>query len=409
MSYLQRLTLISAILLCVVSGTVYGQQENAADSFQLKDNDIAKQDTPIQEFHFESGQTRTLTVSFDVPKAFLENPDLVTVKPNSPKQLTLTAKKPGITNLNLWDSNQTVYVFKIVITGKLSKLHELYAEQFPNAEISLKKLSNSLLISGMVNDREQISQIEAIGREYFPRIVTNINVRKTQPKEIVLKTRLLEVSRNELRMAGLAWVPFAGASTDSEMKYKRVSPDDILNTYLTKLDEKDVGSVINYPTLRTLTGRQVQFDSGGQLPAVESVAGEKTIRFRQIGFQMTMRPNILDDGSLQLELKPTMHQMDEASGLKKGGVTIPGIRSGTIDTVLRLQPGQFIAIHGIPGVRYLSKKESLPFLSDLPLIGSQFYRTKRIADRVERIILIHAEWGESTLDDAKLESDVAAN
>ena len=109
---------------------------------------------------------------------------------------------------------------------------------------------------------------------------------------------------------------------------------------------------------------------------------------------MRMTPTVLDDGSLQLEMKPTMHQMDEASGLKKGGVTIPGIRSGTVDTVLRLQPGEFVAIHGISGLRYHSKRENVPFFSDLPLIGSSIYKTRRIADRIERIILVYADWGD---------------
>ena len=384
----------SIVFSLILAGLVRGQETADADSFRLNDTVAAPQQAPLQEFHFETGQTRMLNVSFDVPKAFLENPELVAIEPKSPKQLSLTAMKPGITNLNLWDANQSVYVFKIVITGKVSKLHELFVEQFPDAQLSLKQLSGSLLISGKVSDREQVSQIEAIGREYFPRIVTNIQIRRTQPREIVLKTRLIEISRNELRQSGLAWVPFAGEATDSEMQYKPVSPDDVLSQYLKKLDEKDVGSVINYPTLRTLSGRQVQFDSGGQMPAVESVAGEKTVRFRQVGFQMRLTPTVLDDGSLQLEMKPTMHQMDEASGLKKGGVTIPGIRSGTVDTVLRLQPGEFVAIHGIPGVRYYSKRENVPFFSDLPLIGTSIYKTRRIPDRLERIILVYADWGD---------------
>lgn len=382
------------VLSLLLTAVVHGQQAEDAEAFRLNDTVAAPEQAPLQEFHFETGQTRTLNVSFDVPKAFLENPDLVAIEPKSPKQLSLTAMKPGVTNLNLWDANQSVYVFKIVITGKLSKLHELFVEEFPSAQLSLKKLSGSLLISGNVDDREQISQIEAIGREYFPRIVSNIRIRQTQPKEIVLKTRLIEISRNELRQSGLAWVPFAGELTDSEMQYKPVSADDVFSRYLKKLDEKDVGIVINYPTLRTLTGRQVQFDSGGQMPAVESVAGEKMVQFRQVGFQMRMTPTVLDDGSLQLEMKPTMHQMDEASGLKKGGVTIPGIRSGTVDTVLRLQPGEFVAIHGISGLRYHSKRENVPFFSDLPLIGSSIYKTRRIADRIERIILVYADWGD---------------
>ena len=168
----------------LLTAVVHGQQAEDAEAFRLNDTVAAPEQAPLQEFHFETGQTRTLNVSFDVPKAFLENPDLVAIEPKSPKQLSLTAMKPGVTNLNLWDANQSVYVFKIVITGKLSKLHELFIEEFPSAQLSLKKLSGSLLISGNVDDREQISQIEAIGREYFPRIVSNIRIRQTQPKEI---------------------------------------------------------------------------------------------------------------------------------------------------------------------------------------------------------------------------------
>ena len=61
---------------------------------------------------------------------------------------------------------------------------------------------------------------------------------------------------------------------------------------------------------------------------------------------------------------------------------------------LEVQPGEFVAIHGIPGVRYHSKRENVPFFSDLPLIGTSIYKTRRIPDRLERIILVYADWGD---------------
>jgi type II secretory pathway component GspD/PulD (secretin) len=56
--------------------------------------------------------------------------------------------------------------------------------------------------------------------------------------------------------------------------------------------------------------------------------------------------------------------------------------------LIDLAEGESLMLYGMPMDRVIREKEDLPLLSDLPLLGESFYKTKRIDDKVELFIII---------------------
>src|SRR3954454_6492430 len=61
--------------------------------------------------------SRIMELPFKVPRLFVGNPDIVSAKPLSPNQIQLSALKPGVTQLNLWDEDDKITTVDVIVYG----------------------------------------------------------------------------------------------------------------------------------------------------------------------------------------------------------------------------------------------------------------------------------------------------
>lgn len=58
------------------------------------------------------------------------------------------------------------------------------------------------------------------------------------------------------------------------------------------------------------------------------------------------------------------------------GVSVPGLRSRFLETGVELQAGQTLALAGLLQVRTESINQGIPGLSEMPLVGAFFRKTR---------------------------------
>ena len=82
-------------------------------------------DNPVM-FHVERSSqrlemvinsSRILTHEGEVPRVLVNNPDIVQATPLSPNQIQLSARRTGVTQVNLWDKDQNVYTVDVIVTA----------------------------------------------------------------------------------------------------------------------------------------------------------------------------------------------------------------------------------------------------------------------------------------------------
>src|SRR5690242_19400382 len=59
--------------------------------------------------------SRILTMDQKVPHVQEANPDVVELTPLSATQIQLLAKKPGVTQVNLWDEQQKIHTLDVIV------------------------------------------------------------------------------------------------------------------------------------------------------------------------------------------------------------------------------------------------------------------------------------------------------
>ena len=120
--------------------------------------------------------SRVLTLDQNIPRAQVNNKDILELTPLSPNEIQVFAKKPGVTSINLWDDKGNIYTIDCVVYGDARELADLLQTEFPAANLRVQQTGSSVLLTGFVDRADQVSQIIQVAQEYYPKVIPNIRV-----------------------------------------------------------------------------------------------------------------------------------------------------------------------------------------------------------------------------------------
>ena len=81
--------------------------------------------------------SRILTMDQKIPQVQVNNPDILELTPLSPTQVQVAAKKPGVTQVNLWGENKQICTVDVTVVGDARELSMILRSQFPRTVLSV--------------------------------------------------------------------------------------------------------------------------------------------------------------------------------------------------------------------------------------------------------------------------------
>ena len=366
-------------------------------------------DGPTQRLEMVVATSRILTLEHKIPKLLVNNPEVVRATPISPNQVQLSALLPGVTQLNVWDENQGLYTVDVVVTPDGRQLQMLIKSEFPDAEVRVRPLAQSVYLSGYVPSPAAVNSILRIAEDYYPKVVNNMTVAGVQ--QILLKTKVMEVSRTKLRQAGFDWnldvdgqsfvvqsvnglLTGAGIPTSKDtVRFGIVDGNSAFYGYIDALRRNDLIKVLAEPQLTTVSGRAAQFHSGGEFPIiVPQSLGTVSIEYRSYGTRVDFVPIVLGNGNLRLEVRPSVSEIDPSRSVVIDGTSVPALRTRWVDTGVEMKAGQTLALAGLLQTRVEARNSGLPWLADIPWFGAPFRRVSEVVNEIELLILVTPEF-----------------
>jgi pilus assembly protein CpaC len=101
------------------------------------------------------------------------------------------------------------------------------------------------------------------------------------------------------------------------------------------------------PNLTALSGQTASFNAGGQVPVqtCEGSLADQTcsVTYKDFGVILNFTPTVLDDGLINLQLNPTVSEIDPSLSYNGN----PGFVIRTANTSVELRDGQSFAIAGL--------------------------------------------------------------
>lgn len=356
--------------------------------------------------------SRILSQESKIPQAQVNNPEVVGLTALSPNQVQIYGRRPGVTQVNIWDEKGNIRTIDIMVHGDAQELARLLHETFPKAALRIRPVSTGVIISGYVDDPNQTNRIVEISQQYYPNVINYITVGGVQ--QVLLQVRIMEVSRTKLRNLGvdLAAVMesgsafataasgimntgvFSAGNTISQtgratIPIRIASGGDNFYAFVEALKQNNLAKVLADPNLVTESGRPAFMNAGGEFPIlVPQSLGTISVEYRRFGTQIDFVPVVMGNNIINLQVRPRISEIDDTRSVTINGQQIPGLTVREADTAVTLRAGQTLAIAGLVQTRTNSSVRGVPVLMDTPVVGSFFRRTSDTINEVELLIMV---------------------
>lgn len=128
-----------------------------------------------QQVSLVVGKSTVVDVPVPIKRASLADPQIADAIVLTPKQIYVTGKGYGTTNLTLWGKDdQVLAIFDLDVGIDLVRLKQHLAELLPDeTNVHLRGTHDHVSISGTVSSEGRLNQVLAVAEAYAPKKVLN--------------------------------------------------------------------------------------------------------------------------------------------------------------------------------------------------------------------------------------------
>ncbi|MES2153068.1 MAG: type II and III secretion system protein family protein [Pseudomonadota bacterium] len=367
----------------------------------------------------------------------------------NPSELYLLGKKPGATNLIVWNKDKEATIVDITVAMDTSALQARISQLFPNETgVVIHSAADTLVLSGMVADAAKADQLLALANAYVrggasenpgtmgapgaaapaattSRVINLLSI--AAPQQVMLEVKVAEVSKTLVDQLGAS----IGASTNrgnwtysflSNLLTNKPGVADAFNkkngNFFTIDAQKRDGlvKVLAEPTIMAISGQEASFLAGGKIfiPVALTNPGTGvatiTLEEKEFGIGVRFTPTVLEGGRINLKVAPEVSDLNkDGIGITATGVSttaiLPSFTTRRASTTVQLFDGQSFAIGGLIKNNVTTNIKAFPLLGEIPVLGALFRSSDFQTDRSELVFIVTPHLVKPLPPDYKLPTD----
>ncbi len=157
----------------VAAGSLLGQPLLASSSAPMISAQASKD---AQALDLVLGKSTVVDVPVAIKRASLANPAIADAIVLSPKQIYVTGKGFGSTNLTLWGKDdQILAIFDVEVVLDVARLTKKFSRLLPEeTNLHLVCSNDHLTLSGTISSPAKLSQALAVAEAFAPKKVINL-------------------------------------------------------------------------------------------------------------------------------------------------------------------------------------------------------------------------------------------
>jgi type II secretory pathway component GspD/PulD (secretin) len=278
---------------------------------------------------------------------------------------------------------------------EVKALKVLYSEPQLVADILSKHVGHGGKVSVLPARRMVVVEDTAEGVKRIAALLREID---TQPQQIMIEAKILEITLDDNENFGIEWNKVFSGEGDNISRIgtsglaQRNTPGLIFNLvnknvdlYLNALSTKGRVRTLATPKLLTLENQEATTNIGDKLgyrvtTTLNNITTE-TIEFLETGVILRVTPSVDSDGRIAMRVRPEV-----SSGSFLGG--IPSKKTTEVNTQLVAENGQSILIGGLIKANTGLRRTGVPLLGDVPGLGKLFSNNEETGSSTELVVLI---------------------
>jgi pilus assembly protein CpaC len=375
-------------------------------------------DAPSAPIVIGLGKSKLVELPSAYSDVMIADPKIADILPLNNHSVYVVGKAMGATALTVYGAGKRViYSSDVLVSADLesfkARLHEVLPRE---SNVSVSTANQSILLSGTVSSPVALQQVVTLADTYNPgKVVNMMSVQGIQ--QVMLSVRFVEMERTtakDLRLnvsqdrtrgnpavtvtAGDTLINTLQASTRDTFGLASLAwsvGGGDLTFLFDALETKGLIKTLAEPNLVAMSGDTANFLAGGEfpIPVSQSSAGGSalpviTIEFKQFGISLAFTPTLLQDGLINMVVNPEVSSIDPTTSVQLGDIVVPGIKVRRAHTTVELRDGESFTVAGLLSDEYQNNIRQLPWLGDLPIIGSLFRSTGYQQDQTELVIVV---------------------
>jgi pilus assembly protein CpaC len=147
------------------------------------------------------------------------------------------------------------------------------------------------------------------------------------------------------------------------------------------------------PNLTTISGEPASFLVGGEFPIPISQQNNAiTVIFKQFGINLSFVPTVMSDGLINIHVRPEVSQLTNQGAVQlsssNNSISVPALTVRRADTTVMVGSGDSFAIAGLLQETVTHGTSAIPFLGELPILGSLFRSDSFQRNESELVIIV---------------------
>src|SRR5271157_1474266 len=113
-----------------------------------------------------------------------------------------------------------------------------------------------------------------------------------------------------------------------------------------------------------------------------------SIEWKQYGVGLDFTPTVLNNGIINLQLNPSVTEVNTANSLNINGTTVPSLIERKAHTAVELRDGQSFAVAGLLLAQSSDTINQLPWVGNVPILGALFRSTDFQKNQTDLVIIV---------------------
>ena len=374
----------------------------------------------VKKINLVVGKSAVLKIDGLANRVSIANPEVADIVLVSPKEVYVTGKAAGLTNLTIWQDKAVYAVYDLDVAYDISRLKERLQEILPQEKnLRIMTTHDSITLSGRVSSSENQAQVLSIAQAYAPEGKIKNLLQVSGVQQVMLAVRVAEMQKGLIKklginfgfvsnsgnfgiskLAGLTdlatqgqgnldggpFSTFVSSSVNALFRFSAGNAD--WTGFIDALREDGLLKILAEPTLVALTGQEAYFLAGGEFPVpVPQGLGTVAIEYKSFGVGLRFIPTVLAGNHINIKVAPEVSELDFANALQFQGFVVPGLSTRRAETTIELADGQSFAIAGLLRETVRDVLDKYPLLGDLPVLGALF-RSRNFQKSETELVII---------------------
>lgn len=365
-----------------------------------------------ETLYISEGEARALSSEQKIGSVFISAPDVADYQVVDNNKVVVYGRSTGKATVMLFsEEGTTLQTRNVVVRKSMANIRGHIKAMYPNADVKVNSLDDKVVLSGTVSaekEKDGINQLvgELLGRSVenydlewqaengqslrmdfmrrrsYSGVINNIEVVTT--KQVNVKLSIVEVSHTLMQDFGLDFFSSGQGSGIFVNPLRSISSQNIIAA-ISAINDDEVGQILAEPNLSVISGETASFHVGGEMPIATVLNDRVDVEYKDFGVRLEMMAKVLTDNNIRLSLRPEVSSVD--TQYANSIYNVPAFKTRQAHTTVELADGQSFVLGGLLNNEERELLRKIPFIGDIPILGSLFRYTETERNKTELLIV----------------------